>query len=86
MTDTLDPLIRDLVAWCAHAPRSHADVMDVWRTSCPRFTVWEDALARGLVARVSVPGRGAMVEVTAAGRALIGAAPLPHHKPGMSNE
>ena len=86
MADTLDPLIRDLVAWCAGAPRSHADVMEAWRTSCPRLTVWEEALERGLLARVSVAGVGAMVEVTPAGRALLGAAGAPHHNPGMSNE
>jgi hypothetical protein len=23
--------------------------MEAWRSSCPRFTVWEDALAAGLI-------------------------------------
>ena len=32
-------------------PRTHAEVMDTWRTSCPRLTVWEEAVDRGLVMR-----------------------------------
>ena len=44
----IEPLIFDLVEWVAKAPRTHADVMNTWRTSCPRLTVWEDAVDRGL--------------------------------------
>jgi hypothetical protein len=45
------PLILDLLEWLAAEPRPYAEVMDLWRTSCPRLTVWEDAVDRGLVAR-----------------------------------
>jgi hypothetical protein len=67
VTDILDPLVRDLVEWVAKAPRTHAEVIDVWRTSCPRLTVWEDAVDRGLLMRKSA-GR---VEVTEAGRRFL---------------
>jgi hypothetical protein len=40
MTDTLAPLVRDLVAWVAAGPRPYGEVLDAWRTSCPRLTVW----------------------------------------------
>lgn len=50
MPGTLDPLILDLVAWLAPAPRPYAEVIVAWRTSCPRLTVWEDAVDAGLVA------------------------------------
>lgn len=43
------PLLRDLVAFVAPAPLPLAQVMDAWRTSCPRLTVWEDAIDQGLV-------------------------------------
>ena len=66
----IEPLIFDLVEWVAKAPRTHADVMNTWRTSCPRLTVWEDAVDRGLVVRKNAPG-GAIVEVTARGRKLL---------------
>jgi len=64
----LDPLILDLVEWIAREPRPYADVIDAWRTSCPRLTVWEDAEERGLVTRCSTAGAGVMVHATAAGR------------------
>ena len=62
----IDSLIFDLVEWVAQKPRTHADVIDTWRTSCPRLTVWEDAVDRGLVARKKA-GRQAIVVVTPRG-------------------
>lgn len=50
MSEVLRPLMLDLVAYVAEAPRPYAEVMDAWRTNCPRLTVWEDALEAGLVA------------------------------------
>ena len=67
MSDVLDPLVRDLVEWVAKAPRTHAEVIDAWRTSCPRLTVWEDAVDRGLLMRKS-EGR---VVVTEAGQRFL---------------
>jgi hypothetical protein len=49
--DTPESLVFDLVEWVAKEPRSYAQVMDAWRTSCPRLTVWEEAVERGFVAR-----------------------------------
>ena len=43
------PLTRDLLEWVARAPRVYADVTETWRSTCPRFTVWEDALEAGLL-------------------------------------
>jgi hypothetical protein len=48
-------------------PRPHAEVLEAWGTSCPRLPVWEDASDRGFIARHRVPGRGALVSVSAAG-------------------
>jgi hypothetical protein len=60
-----EPLILDLVEWVARKPRPYAEVMEAWRTSCPRLPVWEDAVDRGLVERRA--GENALVQVTAAG-------------------
>jgi hypothetical protein len=49
MSLATEPLILDLVEWVMPAPRPYAEVIDAWRTSCPRLTVWEDAVDRGLV-------------------------------------
>lgn len=64
--DTLTPLICDLLEWLERTPRTHAEVIDGWRTSCPRLPVWEEATDNGYVAR-----RGRFVEVTAEGRSFL---------------
>ncbi len=35
----------------ARAARLYSEVIETWRTSCPRLTIWEDAVDRGYVAR-----------------------------------
>jgi hypothetical protein len=65
--DTVDTLILDLLEWVGPAPRPYAEVMEVWRTSCPRLPVWEDANRRGFIERHHEPGRGPMISVSAAG-------------------
>lgn len=64
-----EPLVLDLVAWIAVEPRPYAEVMDGWRTSCPRLPVWETAVDRGLVARKP----GGLVVVTEAGKKALAA-------------
>ncbi|MBR0648760.1 hypothetical protein GXW78_03745 [Roseomonas terrae] len=49
MSETLRPLMLDLVAFVAERPRPYAEVLDAWRTSCPRLSVWEDTVEAGLV-------------------------------------
>jgi hypothetical protein len=48
--DAPPALIAQFLAWLDAAPRSYAKTMEAWRTSCPRLTVWEDAVDAGLVA------------------------------------
>jgi DNA-binding MarR family transcriptional regulator len=67
----LDPLILDLLEWIGREPRSYADVIDAWRTSCPRLTVWEDAMDRGFAMREHGKGREVMIRLTAAGREFL---------------
>ena len=71
MSTIIEPLVLDLVEWVAKQPRAYADVMDAWRTSCPRLTVWEDAVDRGLLRRESQPGAGVVVVATCDGRRLL---------------
>jgi hypothetical protein len=77
MSSTIEPLILDLVEWVAKEPRTYDEVMDAWRTSCPRLTVWEDAVDRGLVRREARRGSGLFVVATSAGRELLKA----HRRP-----
>jgi len=70
----LDPLVLQLGAWTAARPRTYGEAMEAWRTSCPRLTVWEDALAGRLVEVAAAPGRGmagAAVRVTRRGRTAL---------------
>lgn len=62
----MEPLTRDLLAWIATTPRTYRETMDAWRTSCPRLSIWEDAVGDGLV-RV----RNSNVELTRRGEAAL---------------
>ena len=65
-------LVRDLVSWVAEDPRPYEEVMDAWRTSCPRLTVWEDAIdAELLEVEFAKPGGRRIVTVTDAGRQFL---------------
>jgi hypothetical protein len=67
MTDAVvDALILDLLEWLVNGERTCREVIDIWRTSCPRLPVWEDANDRGLIAREHVNGRE-VVRITPAG-------------------
>jgi hypothetical protein len=61
MADTLSPLILDLVEWVAKTPRPYPELIEAWRTSCPRLTVWEEAAERGYVTRET--GEGTLLVV-----------------------
>jgi hypothetical protein len=67
MSVTLDPLVMDLVEFVAVHPRPYDEVIDAWRTSCPRLTVWEDAIDRGLITRGRGQDKTLMVRATNAG-------------------
>ena len=71
MSSAPEALVLDLVEWVAKEPRTYAEVLDAWRTSCPRLTVWEDAMERGLDERTPSGSGGALVVATARGRAFL---------------
>jgi DNA-binding PadR family transcriptional regulator len=70
MIDTVEALILDLLEWVASGEKSYEQVMDAWRTSCPRLPIWEDASDRGLITTERVNGRS-IVRVTPSGLALL---------------
>jgi len=63
------------LAWVADRPRSYAGTMEAWRTSCPRLSVWEDAILEGLVCIENDAGRA--VRLTPRGRAVLDKAKAP---------
>mgnify|MGYP001549789781 CR=1 FL=1 len=73
MSDAIEPLLLDLVAWIAKEPRSYDEVMEAWRTSCPRLPVWEEATERGLITRARDTDGSPIVRATDKGRIFIAA-------------
>jgi hypothetical protein len=49
MGEPVSLLLREFLTWVSSRRRTYAEAMDAWRTSCPRLTVWEDALLGGLI-------------------------------------
>src|ERR1700681_2667220 len=70
MDHRADALVLDFVEWIAAGPRRYSEVMEAWKTSCPRLTIWEDAIDQGLVQRCRVDGQ-LSIETTEAGRDLL---------------
>jgi hypothetical protein len=68
--EALEPLILDLLEWVAKRDRTYAELMEVWRTACPRLPVWEEANDRGLVMIDGSNGR-CVVRITPLGRAFL---------------
>jgi hypothetical protein len=64
-------LMLQLLDWVASRPQTYAEAMDAWRSSCPRMTVWEDALIDGLIQLEGGPQQPA-VTLTPRGRAVLG--------------
>jgi D-3-phosphoglycerate dehydrogenase / 2-oxoglutarate reductase len=64
----VESLILDLLEWIGPNPRPYFEVLDAWRTSCPRLPVWEEAQSRGFVVGYHEAGQGRLVSVTTAGR------------------
>jgi hypothetical protein len=42
-------LTLQFLAWVADGERRYGDVMEAWRSTCPRMSIWEDAVRDGLV-------------------------------------
>ena len=74
MQTAADLLTLQFLNWVDEHPRTYGDAMDRWRTSCPRLSIWEDAILDGLVQIENGPGKPrnlAAVTLTRRGRALL---------------
>src|SRR5262249_62323673 len=69
MSDSPSLIMIQFLSWVADRPRSYAETMDAWRTSCPRLSVWEDAAIADLVRLEGEGGRA--VELTGRGAAVL---------------
>jgi hypothetical protein len=66
--------MHEFLTWVGWRPRTYSEAMDAWRSSCPRYTLWEDALAAELIC-VDNTGRAALdaspVRLTPQGQAML---------------
>jgi len=69
MADGPSLIMVQFLTWVADRPRSYAETMEAWRTSCPRLSVWEDAVIADLVRLDGAGGRA--VTLTERGAAVL---------------
>jgi D-3-phosphoglycerate dehydrogenase / 2-oxoglutarate reductase len=67
MSDPVDALILNLLEWIGNGARPYTEVIEAWRTSCPRLPVWEEANERGFVDQHYDSSNGRTVSVSALG-------------------
>lgn len=67
LSDPINALIIDLLKWIGPQSKPYSEVIEVWRTSCPRLPVWEEANERGFIERQHQAGIGEFISVTALG-------------------
>jgi hypothetical protein len=89
MSDPVDALVLDLLEWIGPRPRSYAEVIDAWHTSCPRLPVWEEANARGHIVHEHVEGIGTLISVSESGLSMLdqhrrAGGPLPDNRRAVS--
>jgi hypothetical protein len=62
----------ELLEWVAARLRTYDDVREAWRSNCPRYAVWDDAVTDGLVRVAMQPDSGARaVVLTPCGQAAL---------------
>jgi hypothetical protein len=49
MSESVNLLMLEFLSWISSRRRTYGDVMQAWQTTCPRHTVWEDAMIDGYV-------------------------------------
>jgi hypothetical protein len=63
---------RELLVWLGDGPRPYPEAIDVWRTTCPQHSLWEDALGEKLI-EVVRNGSDSQVVITPRGRDALAA-------------
>jgi hypothetical protein len=69
MSESPSLIMIQFLAWVADRSRTYAQTMDAWRSTCPRLSVWEDAIIEGLVRIDNDADRG--VTLTPRGRTVL---------------
>jgi hypothetical protein len=82
MAEPVSLLMIEFLSWVSSRRRTYAESMEAWRSSCPRHTVWEDAITDGLI---EIGGGGTLrqseVTLTPRGRGILDGRPSPKETP-----
>jgi hypothetical protein len=74
MSESAKLLTLEFLTWVSSRRRTYAEAMEAWRSTCPRLSIWEDALIAGLIQVESGDGlQEAEVMLTPRGRATLDA-------------
>jgi len=72
MPDRVNLSTLEFLQWISSRPRTYAEAMEAWRTTCPRNSVWEDALIGGLIQIENGSRMGqSKVSLTPKGKAIL---------------
>jgi hypothetical protein len=72
MSEATNLLMLEFLAWISTRRRTYAETMNAWQSTCPRHTIWEDAMIDGYVqVNRNETLRDPEVTLTASGRALL---------------
>ena len=75
MSEPASLIMLQFLAWVADRPRNYTQTMEAWHSTCPRLSVWEDAIIDGLV-RIDNDG-GRAVRLTPRGADVLEQAQAP---------
>jgi len=68
MASSHEHLTLQMLEWIVEQPRQYRDIVAVWKTSCPRLAIWEDACAAGLI---EMNPQTTLVSVSRSGQELL---------------
>jgi hypothetical protein len=72
MPESANLLMLEFLSWISSRRRTYTETMNAWQSTCPRHTIWEDAMIDGYIqVNRSEMLRDPEVTLTANGRALL---------------
>ena len=72
MSESANLLMLEFLSWISDRQRTYAEAMNAWQSTCPRHTIWEDAIIDGLI-QLNGPrtNHDPRVELTSRGKAYL---------------
>jgi hypothetical protein len=71
MSESANLLMLQFLAWIAERRRTYTEATGAWQSTCPRHTIWEDAIIEGYIEIVRNGDRDPRVRLSPRGAALL---------------